>query len=131
MTNSTDGWFLFFCFRYALFQGQQAEAHGRAAAVGGVGAGEPAPDRRPDLGLGGEPGAAALRTVPPALLHGQSPARRTAQSQGAVSPKFSPAVPSRTEFYLVFLAASTTSSEQNTVLFPISSYFPLVSLGFT
>ena len=62
--------------------GPEAEAHGRAADVGGVRPREQGADRGPDRAVGGQPGAAALRAVPPQVLHGLAAERGTAQSKG-------------------------------------------------
>lgn len=58
--------------------GPQVEAHGRPAAVSCVGPGDTRSARGADAAVGGEPRAAALRAVPPALLHGEPAKRRIA-----------------------------------------------------
>lgn len=73
-------------FSFTLPAGSQAEAHGRAAAISCHRSGDASSDPDADTAVGGEPGAAALRTVPAALLHGLAAERRAAQSEGELWP---------------------------------------------
>ena len=68
----------------SFFSGPEAEAHGRAADVGGVRPGEQGADRGPDRAVGGQPGAPPLRAVQAQVLHGLPPERRAAQPQGEI-----------------------------------------------
>ena len=64
------------------FTGLEAEAHGGAATVSGVGLWEQAANPGPDPAVGGEPGKTALRTVQATLLHVQSAERGAAEPKG-------------------------------------------------
>ena len=62
--------------------GAEAEAHGGAADVGGVGPRWQGADRGPDRAVGGQPRAAPLRAVQAQVLHGLAAERRAAQPKG-------------------------------------------------
>lgn len=67
--------------------GSQAEAHGRTAAISCHRSGDASSDPDADTAVGGESGAAPLRAVPAALLHGLAAKWRAAQSEGELWPQ--------------------------------------------
>jgi hypothetical protein len=62
--------------------GPEVKAHGRAAAVGGVGPVGQAPDRVADHAVGGQPREVALRAVQAQVLHGLASERGVAEPKG-------------------------------------------------
>lgn len=68
--------------------GRQTEANERSTVERRQRYGRASHTASPAAAVRGEPGAAALRTVPAALLHGLTAKRRTAQSEGNLKRPF-------------------------------------------